>query len=243
MNERYVLTTDPRDAGLYFRYGSVIGLFSGAGRHTQDLSLGTNLSAFNAATHVTINITPVGISNVNDVPFVNTQTNIDASYHNATNVKTGRGDPCRLVGLDLNNIKYKTAGQLTLAEIDNGLWRLPTGLEQQQFTGHVTDQAYTGGYWWWMQGQNPSGFTLGIAGGEFPERNHVNGGPDKFLPAAGDRTSGGEAARQRTRGAYLTSAIKPGSTSFMGFHFDSGTLYLNSAYSKDYFWPARCVQQ
>ena len=245
ISERYVLTTDPRDAGLYFRYGSIVGLFSGQGRYTQDLSAPLNSSTFNAANHVTINVSTVPItsgSNASIIPYVQAQTNIVASFHTPTNVKAGLGDPCRLVGLDLNNIKNKTAGQLTNAEIDNGLWRLPTGIEQQQFSGYPSGSNYTGGMWWWGQGQNLTNFTLGIAGGEFPARNDPSGGPGKFLPAVGDRSSAGQAGRQLTRGVFMTSTSQTGNT-FQGFHFDAYSCYLASGYSMDWFWPVRCVPQ
>ena len=239
-NEQYALTTDPRDAGLYFRYGSVVGIFSGAGRYTQDLLQGTNSSSFNAADHVTINFTTVTISGAANVPFVNSG-NINAAYHTAANVKAGLGDPCRLVGLDLNNIKNKTAGQLTAAEIDNFTWRLPTGSEQQQFSGYSTQQTGNPGVWWWNLNQNPSNFTLGVPGGEFPERNHVNGGPGKFLPAVGDRNAAGTVVNQRSRGYFLSST--PGNFgNFMGFQFGSDVVnYPNAIVT--YFWPARCVPQ
>ena len=240
VNERYALTTDPRDAGLYFRYGSVVGLFSGAGRHTQDLSQGTNTSVFNAANHVTINVSTVTINGIGDLPYVSTDTNINDVFHTAANVKAGRGDPCRLIGLDLNNIKNKTALQLTKGEIDNGLWRLPTGAEQRSFSGYSSTQNGSPGVWWWALGANPLGFTLGIPGGEFPERNHVNGGPGKFLPAVGDRSNYGEAGRQRSRGFFLTSTSIGGN--FEGFLLEANQIMFTSA-SKDWIWPARCVSQ
>ena len=239
VNERYVLTTDPRNAGLYFRYGSVIGLFSGTGRYVQDLSLGTNTSTFNALDHVTINLGTAAITTIATLPYVNTHTDIDAAFHTAVNVKTGRGDPCRLVGLDLNNIKNKTAGQLLHYEIDNGLWRLPTGAEQRQITGYASSQS--GSLWWWAQGQNPLNFTLGIAGAEFPERNHIDGGPDRFLPAVGDRSSTGQAGRQRTRACYVTST-SDSNLNYVGFEVQVSQLMITT-HSKDWIWPARCVPQ
>ena len=241
-HEQYVLTTDPRDAGLYFRYGSVVGLFSGTGRHTQDLSLGTNTSVFNVANHVTINVSTVTITGVSDVPYVNTHTHIDAAYHTATNVKAGRGDPCRLVGLDLNNIRNKSAGQLTATEIDNFTWRLPTGPEHQQFSGYTTIQSVTPpGIWWWSLNQNPSNFTLGIPGGEFPERNHPNGGAGKFLPAVGQRNNDGTTSMQQTRGFFLTNT-STNTGDYRGFVFRNNLLQLTNA-MKNYFWPVRCVPQ
>lgn len=46
-----------------------------------------------------------------------------ANYHYAANVQAGRGDPCKLVGL--------TKAQIQAGKIDNGLFRLPTLVEQQ----------------------------------------------------------------------------------------------------------------
>jgi len=245
--QRYVLTTDPRDAGLYFRFGSVVGIFSGAGRHTQDLlSTTPNTSPFNAADHVTINVSTVTINSAADVPYHNIPGNniIDAAYHTPANVKAGRGDPCRLIGLNLENIKNKTSDQLAQLEIDNGTWRLPTGQEQRDFSGYSSNQSGNPGVWWWAQGQNPTNFTLGVAGGEFPARDHVNGGPGKFLPAVGDRSAAGEAGRQAfstgPRGFFLSNTGI--GADFEGFHLQRNDISFTSA-SRNWFWPARCVRQ
>jgi len=243
-DEKYVLTTDPRDAGLYFRFGSITGLFSGEGRHTQDLSVGTNSSQFVVADHVTINVATGVINGIGDIPFEGGATTlIDAAYHTATRVKAGLGDPCRLVGLDLNNIKNKLAGQLTQAEIDNGLWRLPTALEHQQFSGYAanTSSSPSNGPWWWSHGEDPTGFTLGVAGGEFPVKNI--GGPGKFLPAAGDRDEEGKAIYQRIRGIFVTNTSY-NATNYSGFMFTSNAVsIINTYYVKSWFRPVRCIPQ
>lgn len=122
---RYALTTDPSDAGLYFKFGSVVGIFSASGA-LQTLPA-TSSDAFSesdvAWTPLSGPRTWASIPNytADDYPMIVSAP----SYHNVTNVRLGKGDPCRLVGLDLAAV---AAGG---TDIDNGLWRLPTVAENE----------------------------------------------------------------------------------------------------------------
>ena len=52
------------------------------------------------------------------------------SFHTAANLQQGRGDPCRLVGYTVQQIRTELdAGR----RIDNGQWRLPTDAENRAF--------------------------------------------------------------------------------------------------------------
>ena len=217
----YVLTTNFTDAGLFFRFGSVVGIFSGLGSYNQVLP-GTNTSNFNAATHVVwspVNtITGTGAIGWATIPYCDTPYTgipfpINAAYHNVANVKAGLGDPCRLVGLDLNYIKNTPIGSLTLADIDNGEWRLPTKEENRDFLVLIQGiNIAAGDHWWGVSGQSVhpvSPFGPGVAGVEMPGRGL--GGESKFLPANGMRSysGSGEAGFFGSQGRYWSNETSP----------------------------------
>ena len=101
---------------VFFKGGSVIA--HGSRRANWKNAEGVNQVVFN----------PSGIesfANWTDVPNGPTQ-GITAEYHNvAGNIAAGHGDPCRLVGLTVDEIKSGS-------KIDNKLWRLPTREEYEK---------------------------------------------------------------------------------------------------------------
>jgi len=60
-------------------------------------------------------------------------------YHNLTNVRAGKGDPCRLIGMTLTEIanfpdnNAMLARETALANEGIGGWRLPTDAENIAF--------------------------------------------------------------------------------------------------------------
>ncbi len=209
-NGGYALTTDPRDAGLYFKFGSVVGLFSGNGAN--QVLPGSNTDPFDPGD---VAWSPVAVTGWGDDPSV------DVS-HTVANVKEGKGDPCRLVGLDLAAIKSADAGSLTPSDIDNGVWRLPTYYENIEFVGTYNSPAD----WQTLDGVN---------GHQFPD-------DDTFLPAAGYRDfSDGSVSNQGTDGHYWSSTSNGISGGFLGF----GRVYvstLNGTFPA-YGFGVRCVRQ
>lgn len=98
-----------------FRYGSVVALSSTA-----------TAGAFNPATDIlwmpeaTKNNTT--IASWDDVRYL-TSEDVSGTTHTLGNIKQGKGDPCRLVGL--------SDSEILADKIDNELWRLPTKSEMQ----------------------------------------------------------------------------------------------------------------
>jgi hypothetical protein len=204
----YALTTDPTDAGLYFKFGSVAGIFSAA----DGSMFGPSVVAWSP-----VSVTGWYGAGWGEVPY-SENVDIDAAYHTAANVKAGKGDPCRLVGLDLNHIATTDASALTPARIDNGIWRLPTHEENEDFAA------------------SPGEFkTLdGVYGIGFP-------GDDTFLPAAGFRGTAGDVLGHGGAGSYWSS------TAFDGYYgyrlYFITTVDLSSL---DYYTggnSVRCVRQ
>ena len=197
---KYALTTDPTDAGLYFKYGSVAGIFSGAGAiRTLTTPPIAPVATFNATNDVPWK--PVAISTWATIPYANANVTINAAYHTVANVKAGKGDPCRLVGLDLVTLAGRLAANdhtLTQSDIDNGTWRMPTYEEQREF-GSEDAGMYTN--YWWNAFNSPF---FGVAGGEFPKRYF--GGMAKFFPAVGYRHKDtGAITEQEERGGMWVS--------------------------------------
>ena len=142
---RYVLTTDPTDAGLYFKYGSVVGVFSSDnGTTTQSLTLPVpSVSGFDYTRDVAW--TPVPPPGPGNNPSWSTVVaagpgdTINQSFHTAANVIAGLGDPCRLVGLDLYYIEHTMLPtESDISKYDNLSWRLPTAAELQSFADSPT---------------------------------------------------------------------------------------------------------
>jgi len=243
----YVLTTDPRDAGLYFKFGSVVAVFSGSGSNTQVLP-GANTSTFNASIHIPWQLlsSVAGTDSTGwaTIPFVGTHpSSIDDSFHTAANVKAGLGDPCRLVGLDLDYIKNTmTTSETDRSKYDNGIWRLPTDVENGQFTAAATGS----GHWWTGSGgANPSPFGPLIVGSEFPNRN--TSGSSKFLPANGWRifdtgTVTGIQAQGRYWGSRTVLFSGSGTGNALGFNSGSVTTALQG-YDYKFGFGVRCVRQ
>ncbi|MDR2233849.1 MAG: fimbrillin family protein [Tannerella sp.] len=229
-NGKYILTDDPIDAGLYFKFGSVVGVFSGSGGETQDLSGGGNSNGM-VPGGSDIAWSPVAIADWAGIPYSGTAANVyDPGYHTLTNVLSGKGDPCRLVGLDLAGIKAQT-----VTNIDNGKWRLPTLAEAggnfADFMGAYYNYGTVsgiGGFYYHPPGGIPSGTTF----------------DPSFLPFVGSVNALGEIFFQSSQGTYWTGNANGTLSSFT-------TLVSNMASAAIGGTPAeqnsgcavRCVRQ
>ena len=242
---RYVITYDPRDAGLYFKYGSVAGIFSAAG---QNQTLNTSpIPAVPAFALSDVAWCPSIVTDWAGIPGVanGVIVTIDAVFHNEVNVKAGLGDPCRLVDLNLAYIAATSAGSLTRDDIDNGVWRLPTPQENIDFSGGIQGIiSLSPGDWWWNA--NAIGnISFGVAGGEFPKIN--TGGMSKFLPAAGSRYNvSGAVQNQGIWGTYLSNEAIIDTYSTVGpdlLDFSNTQLRNNLTKSAQYGYSVRCVKQ
>ena len=238
---RYVITNDPRDGGLYFKFGSVVGIYSAEGK-VQSLTPPIMVSDPLFDVGRDIAWSPVsGILNWMNIPC--DSVTVNASFHTVANVKAGKGDPCRLVGLNLDDISSTPVGMLSPAAIDNGLWRMPTAQENRDFSGYQSDQSTAD--WWWEQGA-PGNISFNVGGGEFPERGQ--GGLSKFLPAAGSRNFSsvvptGAIQYQGNFGYYWSGDLHASNSGGIGWVFWSTNLQLNEAFNYHVGSSVRCVKQ
>ena len=232
-NGKYAITRDPTDAGLYFKFGSVVGIYSNAGSvlalpgQTNDNDT-VFVGARDVAWHpFSSNITTWGgvpaYSNSDYPQMVTPEDN----YHTIANVKAGKGDPCRLVGLDLNKIRNTAAGSLTYADIDNGKWRLPTFQDNEWFADNAIPSS-TLHFWDLASGANPSPFGPYVAGGEFPQRGNAvlteEGRKARFLPAAGCRRASSGNVIRVTQG--VVGYFWANESFLNGFSIPDGNLFF-----------------
>jgi len=245
---RYMLTVDPANGGLLFRFGSVVGIFSGNHR-VATLPEGDNHDQFDPD-DVAWTPTPGRITDWTSIPLYDGKTDypkpvtatvtvtVTDGYHTVTKVKAGKGDPCRLVGLDLAKIKNTPAGSLKQTDIDNGTWRLPTDAENLSFTGHTSPV-------------NPSAhlYTLrGVPGAMFPD--NAGGNLDRFLPIGGYRDTRENTTYPTTDGEvnynswthYWTSQPRSAVDAIcMGYNRTE--LHPSTWGYYTYGFPVRCVRQ
>ena len=183
---RYVITYDPRDAGLYFMFGSVVGIFSAEGQTRSLIPPLPPNTTFQTPRDVAWS--PISIADWTNIPYESVAILIDSVFHTEINVLAGLGDPCRLVDMNLRKIRDRLDGigpPLNYDDIDNGIWRLPTAQENRDFSGKQIDTLQPNPAEWWWAANAFGNISFGVAGGEFPQRG--TGGMSKFLPAAGFR--------------------------------------------------------
>jgi uncharacterized protein (TIGR02145 family) len=115
-----------------FKFGGVVGSFLKGPNATAWVAANIGFNPSNAAptTYATIPSYvaadwTAGIRNVSS-----------PEWHNAANIRAGKGDPCKLVGLNPATIKAMTDAQLNA--YDSG-WRLPTVMENLSFAGGPAD--------------------------------------------------------------------------------------------------------
>lgn len=129
-NAQLVIATDPNDGGVLFKPGSVIATSSGpggvnfrkGGPSARDVRFTIDDIVFNPSKR-TFDPRPLWIQ-WTDIPQLPVETPTphitpESGVHSLVNiVDNALGDPCRLVGLTIDQIKG--------GNIDNKMWRLPT---------------------------------------------------------------------------------------------------------------------
>jgi hypothetical protein len=200
-----------------FKYGSVVGFINGA--------------AWNNSTSIKYNPTTIENYTWAGLPVYATADynanlrNVSANaYHTLANVKEGKGDPCRLVGMTVNQIQSLTS-DAQLYALERG-WRLPTLEENVAFCLHPI----------WATKAVDSG-TTEWSGYYFPATAGVK---ENFLPAAGGRSTSGTVMDQGSVGRYwMSTAASSGSGH--NLDFSAGHMLSSHSNSKDYGFSIRCV--
>lgn len=252
------LTREMLESGEYalafFKFGSVIGFdISGNFTNNQMTAIRFNPSGL-TYTGNGRDITGYG-NNSNSLPAIPGYSNTDfsaghtivsnADYHNGDNIwNNGKGDPCKLAGIDMNALNALTTDQQKIAYLDgySSGWRLPTRAENNLYVGLPADaenNTWLGqvnengpyildGYYQWDSGTgiflaNPAGVAQ--------------------LPAAGRRTRAGGVEYQGTVGNYWSGEASKESNAY-NFGFESARAVPNSPNSQyAYGYAIRCVRQ
>ncbi|MGL5958985.1 MAG: hypothetical protein ACRCZZ_10450 [Phocaeicola sp.] len=206
-NAKLMLTGKIENCGVFFQFGSVIAW---------DYSSGV------AASNVLFNPSDTVVSGWNS------KHTVGDSFpdNNVKNLKEGKGDPCRLIGLSQGYIKDELNSNRAP---DNGKWRLPTEDGNKEVVANCSDWTCIGDIYGIYFGP---GASLGGTDGE-------------FLPGLG--------FRQNTNGSLVVPKIHGqywSSTKFKYTPFQGIALKLNSIEIKaDYPYfqagglSVRCVPQ
>ncbi len=186
------------------------------------------------------------------------------AYHTLANVKAGRGDICRLVGMTAAEIALMQddddlyTREAQLADQGMGGWRLPTTWENYRFVGYDVADSYTpntgenrfnsSDKYWVTNTTTPASSPQTNAGvrrdgGYFPTGTSTMWTANSyFLPAAGNRSTSGSVANQGTGGGYWSSTAYSGTNGYcLGFNSGNVGPSNNSHYANGF--GVRCVRQ
>lgn len=206
-NAKLMLTKSPKNYGSIFQFGSVIA-WSGAGVKP--------VVEFNPST--------LGGSWDKDWYISGTYPS-----HLVGNLKEGKGDPCRLIGFTVAEIKAAIKDKAASDSApDNGKWRMPT---QEDYKELIGEDQYSD--WTNIDGINGRyigpGATIDGAGGE-------------FLPAGGYRSDDGQLLYQGGDGYYWRI---PNQIISRGYelYLCTDNVYPQRPHSQAYGHSVRCVRQ
>lgn len=234
-----------RDKILFFKYGSVIGFNNTeySGSKWKNSFITFNPSKWNVDQHITTYHDATyglpGIPCFDDTDKMNVADVSSVGYHNAINIRNGKGDPCMLVGLTASNIRAMTEDQLS--SYRSG-YRMPTNKEQLEFAGLTNGgEVFTNAHWW--RASSVDSPLSGVDGAEFPSRKGYLG---FFLPAAGvvskDGTINLISGGLLNYGYYWTNGLSAGGTPLcLEFSHD----HINADNGIGFFYegmPIRCIR-
>ena len=200
---RYTLEGESDDNArtVHFKYGSVIAIAVNNNKQTWSMD------------DVIFNPTGTQFGNWDAVTYELGNVNINGAYHTYEKVMAGKGDPCRLVGLDLDN--------LSTSNYDNGKWRLPTAAEYNSSTYDASQ---------WLDEVKMRIKPVTIDGETVSQ------------PAAGYRYDLHSIYEYQAGGAYLTSNYSSTGVYSFYYNIDV-TPEKNKEMSKNYGYAVRCVPQ
>jgi hypothetical protein len=215
----------------YFKWGSVVG-FDNATAHT---AFNSNFTTANNAVKFSPMPTATTFSTYANIPFNSSGSSIDAT--NYTNTRAGKGDPCKLVGLTVAQLRAITSdGDLTALldgrPADYKNWVMPTQPQNSQFTDGTTSTS-----------SESYGANVALSGGgtvASPSLVTFNQGGSAILPAAGSRNTSGAVFNQGTSGNYWSAS--PYSSNAYPLNFYSSSVNPANSDSRSYGFAVRCVR-
>lgn len=217
-----VLTDDPHDAGLYFKWGSVVGLYNAGGANSRLPGAVTDNFSLDDIAFNPTNSKYITITDWNSVPY-STGTALQHNYGTVT--MDGLGDPCKLVGTTVYDIKYGSG-----STVDNKKWRMPTQADNIAFLS-------TQCYWGTKDGVN------GIYGSWANFTGYVSG---SFMPSSGWRASeDGSRYYATQKPVYWSSTAGTNTNTGSAWEYTTTgpSINLKANYDRGYAFPIRCVRQ
>jgi hypothetical protein len=228
-----------RTALAYFKFGSVIGFTANDSWSNDDIKF--NPSAFEVGASSISYSTVPGFTSTDYT--TNGIRNVSASgYHNEANILAGKGDPCKLAGMDIT--QKSVPGYLV--NYDSG-WRLPTLEENRMFIGipadytNTTEFGTSSGYYQVSSPNSGSWSGSNPGTGVFPLNTARDEKP--HLPAAGYRlNSTGEKNSQGNTGYYWSSSACDSAGSGYLLDFNYSSIKLSHYSVSNYGYNVRCIR-
>ena len=196
---------------VYFKYGSIVGM-----------GCTINGTAYKP-TDCVFNPTTTTYNSWSAVP--NSTNTSGAMTINLTNMRNGRGDPCRLVGYTEEYVKTElAAGRIP----DNKLWQTPTNTNHDYLTTANTN-------WWTSSSSNSLGEKIyGIN----TTLNNIN---PLFYPAAGYYSGGGVIDYGEDANYWTSTATSSSNARYLKFTISVFDPHWD--YEKTTGMPVRCISQ
>jgi hypothetical protein len=203
---------------LFFKFGGVVG-FTNVVAADGTPWPGASAVKFNPVTGSPVYSSYASIPSYTEADWDADRKDVSAStYHSLANIKLGKGDPCKLVGL--------TVAQIRAGTINNGDWRLPTHAE---LVAEYSSPTYIPGSGW-VNGTYP---TAGIISGDIDT---------SFLPAVGGRNNGGVTWDVGMDGHWWSSQAKDNENCYY-MYFSNGVVAPSAYTDFQYGYSVRCVPQ
>ncbi len=242
-------TTVKFDNIALFKFGSVIGVDTTAGDvdatkikfNPTPLAWGTEILYWGnapGATNDTKNILP-NVPGFVPADYNGGITDISTDIYNTTsNVRAGKGDPCRLIGYTADEIKNMSNTTLSTV-LANAKYRMPTREDNYALVGSETQVNWSPDYTnHWIANDlnetNPAvaAFPLNITPGAEGSYN---------LVAAGYRN--GNTGAETNQGAYGFYRTSTATSALYGYYlnFNSTSVYPTGNYTAAYGMTVRCL--
>jgi uncharacterized protein (TIGR02145 family) len=236
------LTETDRPNLAFFKFGSVVGFTNGDYFGPEDILFDPTGKTYTSTDP--INPGPITYGQITGYyatgDYSAGRTNVSASnYHNGANLRAGKGDPCKLAGINMT--EFNTLGseqdKIDYLNTYNSGWRLPTLEENRAFIGLAPDNTgtsfSTGSGYYLTDGFNTNGT------GIFPKNPTT---PNVTLPAAGLRSTNGTVNHQGEVGYYWSSTAA-GSNNGHNLTFSSDDVAPSHNGNYAYGISVRCVRQ
>ena len=178
----------------FFKFGSVVGFLNGPDWDTNPIRFDPTERG---------NVTYAQLPQYDQNTMHLTDNISEPAYHYGANLRTGRGDPCQLAGMDMAAFIALPDDEAKILYLDNynSGWRLPTPDESREFIGldrtDTSNNPASGSEFYTTGDGNWSVDNLGI--GTFPLNPSE---PGITLPAGGRRRSTGLVEEQGEAGTY-----------------------------------------